>query len=73
MRDITNVTEECRGRITKKGVEDGMQVVVGMGGFGEQSVLSSGHDEDGNDVEEVSLFSLLPSSFYLLLNHPNHE
>lgn len=61
IRDITNVTEECRGRITVKGVDgsmgEGMQVVMGMGGMG-QSVLSAGHDgggeEDGDDVEDVS-------------------
>lgn len=61
IRDITNVTEECRGRITEMDVEDGMQVVVGMGGMGAQTVLSTGHPgEDGDDVEDVSLlFQLL--------------
>lgn len=59
IRDITNVTEECRGRITRKDVDgrEEMPLVVGMGGGMEQSVLSAGHggDEDGEDVEDVSL------------------
>ena len=65
VRDITNATEECRGRITAKDTEGkGMQVVVGMEGMG-QSVLSTGRgDDEGEDVEDVSLFLLL------LLNLP---
>jgi hypothetical protein len=62
IRDITNVTEECREQIMGKEIErEGMLLVVGVDGVGEQSVLSGGHgDEDGEDVEDVRLpFSFL--------------
>lgn len=69
IRDITNVTEECRGRITGKDIEEGMQVVVGLGGveIGGQNILSTGHgSEDGEDVEDVS-------SGFPLLNHSSFD
>jgi hypothetical protein len=60
IRDITNTTNECRARISGKeaDAQDGAAVVGLMGGLG-QTVLSAGHggDEDGEDVEDVSLRS----------------
>lgn len=59
------MTEQCQGQITSKDIDgEGraeMQVVVGMGGVGGQSVLSTHHDrEDGEEIEDVLLLFPYP-------------
>ena len=64
IRDITNTTEECRGKISEKDVDGEGMLHIGMDDMVRQSVLSTAHgDEDENDIEDVSL--LAPLSFIL--------
>jgi hypothetical protein len=66
IRNITDVTEECTRKIREKEIiGQGLQIVMGLGGLGEQSVLSTTPgDKDEQDVEEdeeVSLLSNFPT------------
>jgi len=78
MRNLTEITDECRERIV--GAEIGGSVVIGedpmvrvLGGVGGgQTVLRGGHDEDDGEVEDTVAASLhlLCSSILIELEKP---